>query len=619
MDLIARGVPPRLTCFDGQTPLHIAAERGHMEMVRFLVGYGTHVDAPDKRGRRPIILALDEDHKAVVEYLLQEGAVVDLCIAAYLGDVGKVKELIESGKGNVKGKDGNSAMHHAVSQGHRKVVELLVAAGADIGSLHTAVESGRLEMVELLIDKGADANGRSWRRDTPLLKASDDGRLDIVKLLLTRGANPNVSSQEGDMGCLPLHAAMKNGHIEIVEALIAGGADPKAADWLGWSLLHEAVTDFGVWSERGRPLLSMIELLVAHGVDVNVKDKEGLTPLHCAAYEGYEDIAALLLARGADVNARTASDPRPDSIPWERDLGFRLGPSVTPLHEAVAGWDPNVVGLLLAHGAEVNASDESGDTPLHYAAARTGRKVAEVLIAAGADVNARNKDGTTPLAIALRRGNVETARALIAAEAQKVVMKNRSPRIRVEYESKHEAVLHLAIAGRSEMPWRQVPSDAEPNVAEFRREWVELLLANGADPNERDEEGNTALSAALLRGDERLARLLIAHGCDVNACNPGGTTALHLAAAGGRGELISLLLAKGADVNAQDVDGDTPLHSAALRGHRKAVELLLSHKADPNLRNSRGRTPRDEAARRGHTDVVQLLTAKPRPSKEGEK
>ncbi len=71
----------------------------------------------------------------------------------------------------------------------------------------------------------------------------------------------------------------------------------------------------------------MIGLLVAHGVDVNVEDEDGLTPLHCAAYYGYRTAAAFLLDRGAEVNSRIILVPGADGILWERDLEFRVEPA----------------------------------------------------------------------------------------------------------------------------------------------------------------------------------------------------------------------------------------------------------------------------------------------------
>ena len=134
------------------------------------------------------------------------------------------------------------------------------------------------------------------------------------------------------------------------------------------------------------------------------KDAEGATPLGWAAYFGYEDVVALLLLKGADVNAR---DNR----------------GSTPLHAAIAqvkatpGTAPGdhaaVVKLLIARGADVNARDPNGGTPLMWAAFFGKPRVAEYLIANGADVGAKDRTGATPLHLAVTRGHRRMAFLLV--------------------------------------------------------------------------------------------------------------------------------------------------------------------------------------------------------------
>jgi ankyrin repeat protein len=115
---------------------------------------------------------------------------------------------------------------------------------------------------------------------------------------------------------------------------------------------------------------------------------DGWTALHLAAFFGFADIAADLLAAGADVHARSRNAMRN-----------------TPLHAAVAGSSVAVTRTLLEHGSDVNARQEGGWTPLHGAAQSGNAELVELLIAAGAAVRARADNGQTPIDLALTRGH----------------------------------------------------------------------------------------------------------------------------------------------------------------------------------------------------------------------
>jgi ankyrin repeat protein len=121
-----------------------------------------------------------------------------------------------------------------------------------------------------------------------------------------------------------------------------------------------------------------------------LKDENG-TPLHLAAIMGHKEIVELLIAAGADVNAKT-------------DFGF------TPLNYAVVDGRKVIVELLIAKGADVNAKDDVyGRTPLHRAAYKGYKELAELFLAKGADVNAKNAGGDTPLDLGISNDETETA------------------------------------------------------------------------------------------------------------------------------------------------------------------------------------------------------------------
>jgi ankyrin repeat protein len=132
---------------------------------------------------------------------------------------------------------------------------------------------------------------------------------------------------------------------------------------------------------------------------------------------------------------------------------------------------------------------------------------------------------------------------------------------------------------------------------------VRALLAEGANPNSRDDEGRTPTFSAVLGGSIALLGLLIEAKADVNAQDEHGWTALHVAAEEVLPEMASLLLASGADPNVVDEEGNTPLARAVFssRGRYDVVRLLRKHGAKDDVRNRAGETPREMAARLGET------------------
>lgn len=142
--------------------------------------------------------------------------------------------------------------------------------------------------------------------------------------------------------------------------------------------IHRAAYEGDV--EEVRRLLMAGENVNAIATDA--RDTLGMTPLHFAAWHGHRAVAEVLLASGADMEARTC---------W----------GVTPLAVAAGeGNSPEVVQLLLSRGAEVNVRDSSGRTPLWIAAIRGNLAVVKILAGGGADINASDEDGLTPLRVA---------------------------------------------------------------------------------------------------------------------------------------------------------------------------------------------------------------------------
>jgi ankyrin repeat protein len=140
------------------------------------------------------------------------------------------------------------------------------------------------------------------------------------------------------------------------------------------------------------------EMLTALDKDSSLLEShssDGWTPLHLAAFFGRQEAAAALLARGANVDARSTNQMRN-----------------TPLHAAAAGRRFPLVKLLLENGANVNATQSGGWTALHGAAQSGDRALVELLLAHQAQVHPRAENGQTALDLALLKGHQEIVELL---------------------------------------------------------------------------------------------------------------------------------------------------------------------------------------------------------------
>jgi ankyrin repeat protein len=238
--------------------------------------------------------------------------------------------------------------------------------------------------------------------------------------------------------------------------------------------------------------------------------------------------------------------------------------------------------FLGSHPAAV--ADARGRTPLAIVVQwdRDRLAGARLLVAAGAPINARDEYGETALGLAAYRGDAELVRFLLASGADPALGTPLHQALftwsRPEPGDALETVHALLAAGA---PVHACDRDGRRAVqlAAMRPQAVEvvdLLLRNGADPDEPDPvTGNTPLQWAAAAASTRGVQRLLAAGVAVNARNRFDcTTALHRAASAGDVEALRALLAAGAEVNPTDRTAATPLALAESRGHAQAAALL---------------------------------------------
>jgi uncharacterized protein len=264
-----------------------------------------------------------------------------------------------------------------------------------------------------------------------------------------------------------------------------------------------------------------VRTLIEKHADVTAAEADGSTALHWASYRDDLESADLLLRAGARVNAAN-------------DLG------ATPLWAAAQNGSDAMVRRLLAAGADPNAALLAGETPLMVASRAGKAAVVEQLIAKGANVNARGARQQTALMWAVSQSHPGVVKLLLA----------------------HGADLSLRSA-----KWSQVMAVPPHGYLPYNRE-----IPAG------DE---TALLFAARVGDLESAQLLVAAGANVNDADAWGVSAVTLAAHSGFGPLVEFLLDKGADPNAMRA-GFAPLHEAIMRRDEPMVAALLAHGANAN-------------------------------------
>jgi len=230
---------------NNKEPLHWAAERGHLEVVEFLISKGADMNAKNVEDETPLHYAAGYGYLDVVKLLVSKSAAV-----------------------NAKTKNGSTPVSYAASQNRVDIVKFLMEKGADVTAtevdgyniLHHSAWEGSKEMIELFISKGVPVDAQTKTGRTPLQMAAMGGNLEVAKVLIAKGADVN---HKGEEDWPPLYLAVKRGHKNLVPLLLESGAK----------------------------------------ADIK-QEKNRQTPLHLAAMQGYGEIAAMLLEKGADPNAK---------------------------------------------------------------------------------------------------------------------------------------------------------------------------------------------------------------------------------------------------------------------------------------------------------------------------
>jgi len=529
--LLDAGADIYLTDKSEATALDIALGEGHAEIAEILRNAGTPINLPESSLESAVSNGYTETVRIITEYLIENGR-----RRKYPSIYGRINFNININSDDRRPRhnvddvtSGYSLLHVAAANGYTEIARLLVQAGAyvmaknndhktpiDLAHEHghedlaqmlesalalsEAAVAGDAETVRRLLAAGAHTDVRDGRGATALYSVVEtyleparatEGHMEVIRLLIQAGARVDATTRGGlDHPSLsiafghtnPLHVAALAAQAEIVELLVEAGKHINGYPDFRTHRQHNTALTLALSENLNE---EVARLLIQAGADVNAPKQwtagPGDTPLLMVAGMGERatmsvNIAEALVNAGANVGVSS----RPTT-------SFALGSYGTPLHRAASANHVEMVKLLLRHGANVDAEDNSENSPLHRAIYSGHGEVARLLIEAGADAQARNHAGNTPVQMAAFAGLPEVIKLLVEAGSP-VNLQDQ-----VEDTPLHDAALKGQV------------------------EAARALLAAGADVHARNNVGHTPLGLARLQGHENVAAVLKAAKAGVGA------------------------------------------------------------------------------------------------------
>ena len=540
--------------------LYVAAESGHLEVVRLLIEGGAKLPGEALEG------ATFWGHTDIARLLLQHGSPITrnaLQASAYSGRVDLLGQFLPLIKPRL---DSEYITEKVCTQDLSK-------------ALYAAALAGDTSYAQKLLEHDVDPNESTYSSyRTPLQAAASRGYLDMMKLLLRHGATVNDETEykgegiyETDTAGTALQAAAFKGEIEAVHLLLLKGANTSIRSGYYGNAIQAAAAG-------GHQ--NILEVFLKHNASVNSNCGFFGNPLQAAASIGSETLVKTLLDRSADVNA---------------------GGGVFGHALQAAAWSGStaVIKLLLDAGAKpINGGSEFLHT---LQAAAVGRPLvdndAQVAVPKATSLSLEFESFTGRELDML--GMQSFKRYQMAKRETRQI---DPPPNQKDYHTGIETAILRTNEGEVRKEIMESPQDSTDNI-----EAIKLLIDAGIDVNESGFEA--ALHSACYAGHLEIATLLLDRGIDLKFFHEKSEHpyALKRAAESGHIAIVELLLKRGTRPTAVSGQGrTTPLHLAAGQSLRM-VQLILAHGADINGDDERGRTPVECAILKDRTSIVKFL------------
>ncbi|KAL7676382.1 hypothetical protein ACOME3_002636 [Neoechinorhynchus agilis] len=644
--LVESGHPVNVSQDKPDTPLGIAAERGNMEIVQYLLDHGALIELVDcESGLTPLMRAVVADRVDLCDLLLRRGAKID----------------------NLSTGEDHSALSLAVSRGNQSVVRFLLANGADpeiklrdgANCLMEACKTGNLEIAKLLICEVARRNGQAdLKIDSgtklpndrpastqsvsptvtppsptpacfqPALSAENDERVRAIGMHLVEQINRMAQNEPGCASCGP-HGPGKLWAEQYFEfckktMLDQGGVLSSA---------HNAELDPHLWTTRrslmeSAPIADLKLLCEQEHLAnrwVNHLSNCKIDPSNAAAVMAAAVANVATATNSALVDDMSSGDEYDDEDEDEDDEGTTDNSTynVSDDEEDSRFFDDKLgthtaVNTDPRKGIEMVREMAKRSPPMTYHSEPTTHHppACQCQLLANRSYSTANKSATGRSRRLADHRSPKLRSPPCGCQRKKVASAKRTPQKKQAQPPTGitppvtevgagplAAHVNAPMCSSGETALIMAARAGQPDI-------VCALLTAGAGVEQRNKAGQTPLMVASIEGNLHVAEVLLEGGAQVDSmCDKTRDTPLSYACSHGRLDLARLMLAKGASREHRNSSDYTPMCLAATSGHVDIINLLAQHKAEIDSRtNSKlGITPLMLASMNGHALAVQLL------------
>lgn len=544
---------------DGETPLMVAAEGGHLFAVHWLLENGASVNITDSGDHTALFIAVAEGKWDVVDELLghHEKSTLDLVcshgqtlLEMAMNNIDGLRKLLDAGSDpNFSNKYQKALLNRAVVFQKTDVVKMLLEPGRDV-DVHHRDSAGwspildatgnvpNQEIARMLMEAGASFADTSGSGHSPLHYAVWSTRPGVLRVLLEFHEMDDLTrrSNSGEIPLLSARDLTSQDTFECIRLLVRAGSDVNSEDSDGHTLLTQS-------AKVGSGGMALQKWLLARpNINVHAKAAAGGTALHIACMYGNDELVDMLLQKGADVNSeimylrstpliatclpvRQEDTEEPQSrierverivralVSKGADVSLTSGIIVfNALCAAALCAGVETINFLLDKAASKCAPDPLGRLPIHFAASSGFRNFKAVAQAHGEDIMVPDKFGKNVLHWAAQFGNAETVKAILDGVS--------SPKNKKSYANSKDADGWTPLAWASRLtahdngPWwvRSEPPNYEATIQHLIDHGGDVSLHFRIGGGDESEELTPLRMAKRCEADDAVIKLLTPRG-----------------------------------------------------------------------------------------------------------